>query len=221
MHIHKDGVEIRREFVSSSIVEAIKSEVKDSNIIDSKYGIRNANKKFKTIESLSKSKGFINLASSILGSKPEVVRVIYFDKTEDKNWLVTWHQDKTISVDKKIEMKDWEVWSIKDDINHVQPPLKVLNSMVTFRLHLDDADNSNGCLKVIPQSHNLGILTHSELTKVVKNKEIYLCEVKSGDLVMMRPHILHASSKSVKPKHRRVVHIEYSNYDLPSNLKWA
>ena len=221
VYIHKDGIEIKRKFVSSFIIEAIKNEVKNSSVVDSKYGIRSANKKFKTIENLSKSKDFISLANSILGSTPEIVRVIYFDKTPEKNWLVTWHQDKTIAVNKKVKIKNWEVWSIKDDINHVQTPQEVLNSMVTFRLHLDDADNNNGCLKVIPQSHHLEILSHSKLTDVVENQEIYLCEVKSGDLVMMKPHILHSSSKSVKPKHRRVVHIEYSNYVLPSNLNWA
>jgi len=88
-------------------------------------------------------------------------------------------------------------------------------------LHLDDADRDNGCLKVVPQSHHLGILSQSELTDVVNSKEPYLCEVEVGDLVIMKPHTLHSSSKSAKAKHRRVVHIEYSNYALPSNLNWA
>ena len=40
------------------------------------------------------------------------------------------------------------------------------------------------------------------------------------DVVLMRPHILHASSKCVSPKHRRIVHIEYSNYQLSYGLEW-
>jgi ectoine hydroxylase-related dioxygenase (phytanoyl-CoA dioxygenase family) len=93
--------------------------------------------------------------------------------------------------------------------------------MVTFRLHLDDADENNGCLKVIPGSHNMGILSQTELTNVVNSQEPFLCKVKEGDLVLMRPHILHSSSKSSNPGHRRVVHVEYSNFKLPGNLKWA
>jgi len=61
---------------------------------------------------LSNSDRLIDLASSILGSKPEIVRVIYYDKTPDKNWLVTWHQDKTIALDSKEEIEGWGVWSI-------------------------------------------------------------------------------------------------------------
>ena len=221
MDIHTDGIEIKRNFVSNSVIKSIKNEVSKSKEADLKSGIREADKKFKSIKTLSNSDQFINLASSILGSKPEIVRVIFYDKTPDKNWLVTWHQDKTIALNSKEETEGWGVWSLKDNINHVQPPLDVLNKMVTFRLHLDDADRDNGCLKIIPQSHHLGILSQSELTDVVKNKEPYLCEVEAGDLVIMKPHTLHSSSKSIKAKHRRVVHIEYSNYDLPSNLNWA
>ncbi len=93
--------------------------------------------------------------------------------------------------------------------------------MITFRLHLDDSDKNNGCLKVITKSHNLGILTQKRINEITKKQKPYLCEVQAGDLVMMKPHILHSSSKSVNPKHRRVVHIEYSNYELPENLTWA
>ncbi len=221
MDIHTDGIEIKRIFVSSSVIDSMKDEVKKSQEVELKSGVREADKKFKSIKALSNSEQFIDLASSILGSKPEIVRVIYYDKTPEKNWLVTWHQDKTIALDSKEEIEGWGVWSIKDNIHHAQPPLDVLNKMVTFRLHLDDADRDNGCLKVIPQSHHLGILSQSELTDVVNSKEPYLCEVEAGDLVIMKPHTLHSSSKSVMAKHRRVVHIEYSNYDLPSNLNWA
>jgi len=221
VNIHENGIEIQRNFVSNSVIKTIKNEVENSNIIESKHGIRSANKKFKSIKDLASSEKFINLAGSILGSKPNIVRAIYFDKTPEKNWLVPWHQDKTIALNKKVDIEGWGVWSIKDNTHHVQPPLEILNKMITFRLHLDNADRNNGCLKVIPQSHNLGILSHSELTNVVNNQKTYLCEVEAGDLVVMKPHIIHSSNKAVEPKHRRVVHIEYSNYILPSELKWA
>ena len=85
MNIHKDGFEIKSNFVSGYLTDSIKEEVKESKEVALKSGIRDANKKFKSIESLSNSKEFINLASSILGSKPHLVRVIYFDKTPEKN----------------------------------------------------------------------------------------------------------------------------------------
>lgn len=221
MNIHEHGVEIRKNYISSSIIKEIKDEVNASVKEYSKHGIRGADKKFKTINELSSSKELLNLACEVLGSKPSVVRVIFFDKTPDKNWLVAWHQDKTIAVTEKKQITGWGPWSIKDNIHHVQPPLDVLNHMVTFRLHLDEANRNNGCLKVIPKSHELGILNQAEIKTVINNSELYFCEVGEGDLILMKPHLLHASSKSLKPNHRRVVHIEYSNYSLPENILWA
>jgi ectoine hydroxylase-related dioxygenase (phytanoyl-CoA dioxygenase family) len=103
----------------------------------------------------------------------------------------------------------------------VQPPIEVLEHMVTFRVHLDSADESNGCLRVIPESHKGGILTQTEVTEAIKSNAQFLCRVKEGDLVIMKPLILHSSAKATTPKHRRVVHVEYSSYKLPGSLKWA
>ena len=221
MRINNHGIEIKRNFISDSTIDAIKCEVNTSKEVYPKHGIRGADKKFQTIYKLTNSYELINLASSILGSKPQIVRVVYFDKTPDKNWLVTWHQDKTITVDRKVNLSEWGPWSVKDHTHHVQPPLEVLNKMVTFRVHLDDADENNGCLKVIPKSHELGILSQPQLTEVVNTQEAFSCIAQEGDLVLMKPLLLHSSSKSINPCHRRVVHIEYSNYHLPDKLSWA
>ncbi|MEG0916201.1 MAG: hypothetical protein RSF68_04220 [Myroides sp.] len=44
-----------------------------------------------------------NLISSVLGNDYFIVKSIYFDKPENSNWYVAYHQDLTISVDKKAE----------------------------------------------------------------------------------------------------------------------
>jgi len=219
--LKKDGVEILESFVENSILEEIKIEVNSWEMDYPKYGIRQANKKFKSIDKLVNSSLLLDKASEILGSKPSIVRVIYFDKTKADNWLVPWHQDKTIALNKKIAMPSWGRWSIKDGIDHVQPSVDVLDKMISFRIHLDDSDKENACLKIIANTHSKAILSHQEIQKSINNEDIFLCEVRAGDVLLMRPHILHASSKSFKPKHRRVVHVEYSNYILPKGLEWA
>ncbi len=50
VNIQKHGIEIQRNFVSSSVIKTIKDEVENSNKIESKYGIRSANKKFKALK---------------------------------------------------------------------------------------------------------------------------------------------------------------------------
>ena len=222
MSLELMGFEILKQFVSHDILESIKSEVNNLDTPYPKYGIRNADKKFSTIFHLMNSSLLVDKATEILGSKPKIVRVIYFDKTEESNWLVPWHQDRTIALNKKLEVEGWGRWSMKDGVHHVQPSVDVLEKMITFRVHLDDSSKDNGCLKVMPKTHTLGLLNQGQIKELTTTTHTHsYCEVKAGDVLLMRPHILHASSKCVRPEHRRVVHIEYSSYVLPFDLEWA
>ena len=175
----------------------------------------------RSISRLVGDDNFLSLAQSLLDGSVSLVRALFFDKTPEKNWFVTWHQDKTVTLNKRTELAGWGQWSVKDGVHHVQPPVSVLNRMVTFRLHIDPSDEGNSCLKVIPGTHKYGILKQTEIDGIVGSKTVVPCVVEAGDAVIMRPHILHSSSKAKKPCHRRVVHIEYSSYELPNGTSWA
>lgn len=218
--LNKQGFEIHQNFLSQTQVDTIIQSIDLRNHTLPAHGIRNAEKKFPAIYELVNSELLISKAKQVLAARPKLVRVILFDKTPDKNWLVTWHQDKTISVNKKREIKNWGPWTLKDDVNHVQPSLDVLEKMVAFRIHLDPTDKSNGCLKVIPNSHRFGILSKDKTDQIVSNSEIYQCNANAGDLLIMSPLLLHSSSKGNSPSHRRIIHIEYSSFTLPEGLAW-
>lgn len=96
-----------------------------------------------------------------------------------------------------------------------------MSQMVTLRIHLDDADGHNGCLKVIPGSHQWGFLDQKQIRQINNEHSSRSCVVKAGETIMMRPLLLHASNKAVVPNHRRVVHIEFSQYQLPFGIYWA
>lgn len=221
MNILEHGVEILRRFISDAVVAQIIEEIETIDIGSEKYGVRNADKKFASIANLIESSVIQNKAQEILGRKPVLVRAIFFDKNPEKNWLVTWHQDKTIAVDRKIDIAGWGPWSIKDGVQHVQPDVALLNQMLTFRVHLDDANEDNGCLKVIKNSHKFGVMTQQQIDGLVSDCKVTNCVASAGDVLLMRPLTLHSSSKALKPAHRRVVHLEFCNYPLPSGLQWA
>jgi hypothetical protein len=46
------------------------------------------------------------------------------------------------------------------------------------------------------------------------------CYLSAGDVLLMRPLLLHASGKSLGRGHRRVLHIEYAGPQLPRGLQW-
>jgi ectoine hydroxylase-related dioxygenase (phytanoyl-CoA dioxygenase family) len=110
---------------------------------------------------------------------------------------------------------------VKEGVLHVQPPPQVLDKMITLRVHLDDTHEENGCLRVIPRSHQLGLLTPDEIHQYVSCSSPVSCVASAGSVLVMRPHLLHASNKAINPARRRVIHIEYSSYQLPSGVSWA
>lgn len=148
-----------------------------------------------------------------------VVKSIYFDKPALSNWFVAWHQDLTISVDKKKAIEGYGPWTLKHNQFAVQPPLNILEDNFTIRIHLDDTDEGNGALKVIPGSH---------LDKVIRLESInhqvsasVTCNVQAGGMMVMRPLLMHASGRTFDNRKRRVVHIEFSRTELPDGLSWA
>lgn len=155
-----------------------------------------------------------------LPSAPRAVRAIYFDKTPDANWLVPWHQDLTICVEEKREVSGFGPWTEKAGLHHVQPPAEVLGQMITLRIHLDDTGPENGALRVLPGSHRHGKLSAAEITRLRAEIAEEVCAASAGDALLMRPLLLHASSRSVIPGHRRILHIEFAGCELPDGLRW-
>lgn len=173
------------------------------------------------LEGFPAPNALVALAAKHMKNTPRAVRAIFFDKSPDTNWLVTWHQDLTIAVKEKREVAGFGPWSVKDGQPHVQPPAELLERMLTLRLHLDDADAENGALRVLPCSHALGKLDSARIQSLRTEIPEHLCAAKAGDVLLMRPLLLHASGKSTSTRHRRILHIEFADFDLPEGLQWA
>ena len=92
--------------------------------------------------------------------------------------------------------------------------------MLTVRLHLDAADALNGALRVLPGTHRLGRLSAARIQELRGAEPEFLCAAAAGDALLMRPLLLHASSRSTTVGHRRVLHIEYAGFTLPPELQW-
>ncbi len=160
------------------------------------------------------------LAERAMGGAALAVRGILFDKTPDANWLVPWHQDLTICVQERIDVPGFGPWTVKAGVHHVQPPVEFLGRMLAIRIHLDDCNEDNGALRVIPDSHRLGRLTGAQIEDAVAATPAVTCAATAGSALLMRPLLLHASSPARLPSHRRVIHVEFAATELPSGLRW-
>ncbi len=145
-------------------------------------------------------------------------KAIYFDKPKESNWFVPFHQDLSISVNKKTEWNDFKNWTFKKGQHGVQPPLHILQDTLTVRIHIDDTDKNNGALKVIPQSHLKGIIRKESKDWNIDNART--CVVKKGSAMLMKPLTLHASNRTTNSKKRRVIHLEFNSHNLPETLDW-
>lgn len=161
----------------------------------------------------------MSMINELFGEGYRAVKSIYFDKPGDSNWFVSYHQDLTISVKEKADVPGFGPWTVKQQQYAVQPPLTVLESNITIRIHLDDTDEHNGALRVIPGSHRKGIY-RPETIDWSKETEVS-CKVRRGGMMIMRPLLLHASSRTTNNHKRRVIHIEFSNQRLPAPLQWS
>lgn len=184
------------------------------------YALRNILHAVPEVFEVAKHRVLISLIRSVIGDRAKPVKAILFDKTANVNWNLRWHQDSVISVKERHDVPGFSGWSVKVGIPHVRPPAEVLEAMLAARIHIDDCALENGALKVIPKSHSHGRLTAQQIDQW-KTRKAYVCSAKRGDVLLMKPLLLHASEKAVSPTHRRVLHIEYASFDLPGGLEWG
>jgi hypothetical protein len=185
------------------------------------HAIRQPEQQLASVVPLASSPDLQALAERCCGGPVQVARVLLFDKQTDHNWLVPWHQDRTIAVDGHCALPDWGPWTSKAGQTHVQPPLPILSKMVTLRLHLDDADADHGGLRAVPGSHQAGLLSADQIARHTTTGAAVDYPAKAGETLLMRPLLIHASGKARGVGRRRVVHIEYCAAALPAGLSWA
>jgi hypothetical protein len=220
--LEESGYALGETALSRSDVSRLRAELDRLAGLDPRSGgIRGLGLKSDLIRQLAEDGPPAVLAREALGQDAVPVKITGFDKTPGANWKVPWHQDLTIAVSGRLKAEGFGPWTVKDGIPHVQPPAEILSGMLAIRVHLDDTPADQGALRVIPGSHRLGRIPASEIPGLRARLGEVTCPVAQGGMMLMRPLLLHASSKSHAGEHRRVIHIEYAAFDLPFGLRWA
>ena len=148
------------------------------------------------------------------------VQCTYFEKSASHNWLVAVHQDLSIPVARRIEHPALSGWSEKEGGLFVQAPAELLAQMLAVRLHLDDCTKNDGPLRVIPGSHLMGKISAEAASAIRLSSTEFVCSAARGSVMVMRPLLLHASSKSTGVSMRKVLHFLFGPPNLPFGLRW-
>lgn len=161
------------------------------------------------------------IAASVLGNAARPVRALLLDKSEEANWQLPWHQDRTIAVVERVEVEGYGPWSVKVGQLHVQPPDELLERMLTLRIQVDPVDVSNGPLSILPGSHRLGRLSEPQIEELAAGVTAFTCHAAIGDVWIYPTLVVYSSAAAEQPRRRRVLQIDYSADDLPGQLRWA
>jgi ectoine hydroxylase-related dioxygenase (phytanoyl-CoA dioxygenase family) len=170
-----------------------------------RHALRNAG-----VAALARDSRLLAMAQEVLGRAALPFRATLFDKSPTSNWLVAWHQDTALPLRERREVPGWGPWSIKDGVNYAHAPASVLEQVLALRLHLDDSFAENGPLRVLPGTHSLGILSDEALHDLSTKTVAIDCTVPRGGILVLRPLVVHSSSKSQSNVPRRVLHMEYA-----------
>jgi Phytanoyl-CoA dioxygenase (PhyH) len=152
-----------------------------------------------------------------LGVQAGLVRVLYFDKPPEQSWALPWHKDLLIAVDSMREAPGYSPPRPRAGVPHTEPPLEVLESMLTLRIHLDEITPENGPLQVASGSQRTG-----KALQVDGYERHSICTA-AGSVLAMTPLLAHCSGRSSPgtTRHRRILHLEFSGLrELPGGVGW-
>jgi ectoine hydroxylase-related dioxygenase (phytanoyl-CoA dioxygenase family) len=173
------------------------------------------------IAELATDARLLTTARDMLGQDPVPFRATLFEKSAEANWLIAWHQDTALPLAQSFDAAEWGPWSTKAGVAYAHAPAWALSRVIALRVHLDSSTVDNGPLRVFPGSHEMGVLSDLGVTDYVSKHDHVRCLVPQGEVLAMRPLLIH-SSKCQNGNPRRVLHIEYADsLDLSPGIRLA
>lgn len=89
------------------------------------FAIRQLLKNVPELRNLLFNRKLEELLKVLSESELFLTKAIYFDKPSESNWFVAYHQDLSISVDKKADLANFSNWTYKKGQYGVQPPINI------------------------------------------------------------------------------------------------
>ena len=218
--VDHQGFAVIRDFISTGEIAGLLQDTREP-LPRSRAGLRHA-LRYPSIAAFVRKPRLTALAAEILGTAATPFRATLFNKSPGSNWLVVWHQDTALPIQHRLDVPGWGSWSVKDGITYAHAPAAALEKIVALRVHLDDSTAENGPLRVLPGTHDLGVLEDDAIRQLATDVAPVDCVVPLGGVIAMKPLVIHASSKSRCEQPRRVLHIEYApSLDIQDGLTLA
>ncbi len=145
---------------------------------------------------------FEDACRRVYGSDADIAcyRAMFMNKPANRGTFLPWHQDRWTHLDRDPELTVW--------------------------VALDPATKQNGCVQVIPgthqaglinPSHHSGFLTDVQAAEWAASEKVVFLELNAGDVALLHNKLLHASDRNHSAQSRRafsVCYMDASTRDL-------
>jgi hypothetical protein len=207
---HNDaGFWFESAVLSAHECEALLARLTAGSVQRSRAGARHLMSE-PAVRELASDPRLLSIARAGLGDTAVPFRATLFEKSGESNWLVVWHQDTALPLATRFDSPEWGPWSEKAGVLYAHAPTWALARVLALRVHLDDSHERNGPLRVIPDSHRLGVLSDEQVFELAHRETAVNCCADRGSVLAMRPLLIHSSLKAESDEPRRVLHLEYA-----------
>jgi phytanoyl-CoA hydroxylase len=144
---------------------------------------------------LARDKRILDIVEELLSKNIMLYYSMLMMKPPRQGFAAPWHQDFAFFVHDRADV-------------------------LACQLYLDDSTPENGCIKVVPGSHKLGLLNHfkeGQFTGIFEgdstefDKQAVELPMKAGSAVFWHSLTLHSSDPNRSEKPRRAIVFEYKN----------
>jgi len=208
--VQRQGYATMEHVLSDSECSALRERLATPAVERSRAGARHLLSSG-IVAGLAADARLLAIASAVLRRPSGPFRATLFDKSRDANWSVVWHQDTALPLRTRFDVPGWGPWSSKAGVLYARAPREALDRVVALRVHLDDSQATNGPLRVVPETHTRGVLSDDAVEQIARSESIVDCIAARGDILVMRPLLIHSSPRIEIAAPRRVLHIEYAD----------
>ncbi|MBI1927688.1 phytanoyl-CoA dioxygenase family protein [Candidatus Poribacteria bacterium] len=134
---------------------------------------------------------FRDITRRYIGEGVSIFRAMFMNKPAHRGTVLPWHQDVG---------KGWGLDG---------------NPMITVWTALDDATVANGCMQIVPGSHQLGILnerhfvSEADFAKHALEEKVTYLEAEAGEAILLHNLLLHRSGVNHTSQSRRAFSSAY------------
>src|SRR5436305_16871 len=119
--VRKAGFEIIHQVLNREECDRLIARLSGTDVSRCRAGARHL-LSLAQVATLAREPRLTNIAREALHCEPVPFRATLFEKSQEANWLVVWHQDTALPMVGRFDASGWGPWSVKAGVHYVHAP---------------------------------------------------------------------------------------------------